>query len=171
MHYSSFVHSLPEGRFSCFQVLAIMNTFKIFFLPLFVRVREAQNMSRGGAEREGGTESETGSRLWAVSTKPDGGLEPVNREIMTWAEVRSLTDWTTQAPRLWIHFYKHLWPGFLCGHNFSTLATTKKLNAGSCGKSMLNFERNRQTLVKTWFKKKNVISSTIICTSMFIISQ
>ena len=40
-------------------------------------------MNRGGAEREGDTESETGSRLRAVSTEPDAGLEPTNREIMT----------------------------------------------------------------------------------------
>ena len=40
-------------------------------------------MSRGGAEREGDTESEEGSRLRAVSTEPDTGLEPTNREIMT----------------------------------------------------------------------------------------
>ena len=40
-------------------------------------------MSRGGAEREGDTESEAGSRLQAVSTEPDVGLKPTNREIMT----------------------------------------------------------------------------------------
>ena len=40
-------------------------------------------MSRGGAEREGDTESEAGSRLCAVSTEPDTGLEPTNYEIMT----------------------------------------------------------------------------------------
>ena len=42
-------------------------------------------MSRGGAEREreGDTESEAGSGLWAVSTEPDAGLEPTNREITT----------------------------------------------------------------------------------------
>ena len=40
-------------------------------------------MSGGGAEREGDTESEAGSRLSAVSTEPDAGLEPMNREIMT----------------------------------------------------------------------------------------
>ena len=33
------------------------------------------SMSRGGAKKEGGTESETGSRLWGVSTEPDTGLE------------------------------------------------------------------------------------------------
>ena len=40
-------------------------------------------MSGEGAEREGDTESETGSRLPAVSTEPGAGLEPTNREIMT----------------------------------------------------------------------------------------
>ena len=39
-------------------------------------------MSRGGAEREGDTESEAGSRLWAVSPEPDVGLEPMDHEIM-----------------------------------------------------------------------------------------
>ena len=40
-------------------------------------------MSRGGAEREGDTESEAGSRLGAVGTEPDSGLEITDREIMT----------------------------------------------------------------------------------------
>ena len=40
-------------------------------------------MSRGGAEREGDTESEAGSRLRAVSTEPEAGLEFVNRGIRT----------------------------------------------------------------------------------------
>ena len=40
-------------------------------------------MSRGGAEREGDTESEEGSRLWAVSTEPDVGLKLTDSEIMT----------------------------------------------------------------------------------------
>ena len=42
-----------------------------------------QNMSRGGVEREGDTESEAVSRFQAVSTEPVAGLEPTNREIMT----------------------------------------------------------------------------------------
>ena len=41
----------------------------------------------GGAEREGDTESEAGSRLRAVSTEPDAGLELMDCEIMTCAEV------------------------------------------------------------------------------------
>ena len=39
-------------------------------------------MSSGGREREIHTESEAGSRLY-VSTEPDAGLEPTNRETMT----------------------------------------------------------------------------------------
>ena len=40
-------------------------------------------MSGGGAEREGDTESEAGSRLRAVNAEPNVGLEPMNHEIMT----------------------------------------------------------------------------------------
>ena len=40
-------------------------------------------MSGGKAETEGDTESEAGSRLQAVSTEPDLGLELMNPEIMT----------------------------------------------------------------------------------------
>ena len=40
-------------------------------------------MNGGGSVREGDTESEAGSRLRAVSTEPDAGLELTNREIMT----------------------------------------------------------------------------------------
>ena len=56
-------------------------------------------MNGGGAEREGNTESEAGSRLWAISPEPDAGLEPADREIVTWAEVGRLTDWATQVPQ------------------------------------------------------------------------
>ena len=49
-------------------------------------------MNGGGAEREGDTESKAGSRLRAVSTEPDAGLEPTNLEILTLAEVGRSTD-------------------------------------------------------------------------------
>ena len=55
-------------------------------------------MSGVGAEREGDTESEIGSRLWAVSTEPDAGLKLKDSEIMTWAEDGHSADWATQAP-------------------------------------------------------------------------
>ena len=40
-------------------------------------------MSGEASEREEDTEFEAGSRLRAVSTEPDVGLEPMNCEIMT----------------------------------------------------------------------------------------
>ena len=40
-------------------------------------------MNGGGAEREGDTESEAGSRLRAVGTEPDTELELTDREIVT----------------------------------------------------------------------------------------
>ena len=40
-------------------------------------------MNRGGPEREGDTESETGSRLRTVSTEHDAGLKLTDHEIMT----------------------------------------------------------------------------------------
>ena len=52
-------------------------------------LRERDSMSgegterRGGAEKEGDTGSEAAFRLQAVSTEPDAGLEPTNREITT----------------------------------------------------------------------------------------
>ena len=49
-----------------------------------LRKRERQKVSGGGAEREGDTESEAGSRLRAISPEPDAGLEPTDREILTW---------------------------------------------------------------------------------------
>ena len=59
--------------------------FKFFFSTfIYFWDRERQSMNWGGAEREGDTESETGSRLRAVSPEPDAGLELTDREIVTW---------------------------------------------------------------------------------------
>ena len=55
-------------------------------------------MSGGRVPTEGETESKAGSGFWAIGTEPDTGLEPMNHEVMTWAEVQRLTDWVTQAP-------------------------------------------------------------------------
>ena len=67
----------------------MLNTFFFFFnffstfIYLFFWDRERQSMNGGGAEREGDTESEVGSRLWAISPEPDTGLELTDREIVT----------------------------------------------------------------------------------------
>ena len=45
---------------------------------IFERERERRSASRGGAEREGDTESGAGSRLQAVSTEPDVRLKLTN---------------------------------------------------------------------------------------------
>ena len=60
--------------------------FFFFFFNVFIYFwdRERQSMNGGGAEREGDTESETGSRLQAISPEPDAGLELPDREIVTW---------------------------------------------------------------------------------------
>ena len=46
------------------------------------REREREHR-KGRAESEGDTESEAGSRLQAVSSELDAGLESLNHEIMT----------------------------------------------------------------------------------------
>ena len=46
-------------------------------------MRERESMSGRGAEREGDTESEAGSRLCAVSTEPDMGFQPTDYDLMT----------------------------------------------------------------------------------------
>ena len=59
--------------------------FFLFFLTFihFLKDRERQSVSEGGAERGGDKESKAGSRLGTESTEPDAGLELTNREIMT----------------------------------------------------------------------------------------
>ena len=71
------------------------NLNKILTFIYFWEINRAQV---GEGQRENETESEAGSRLWALSIQPDVGLEPTNYEIMTWAKVRHLTEWATQAP-------------------------------------------------------------------------
>ena len=60
--------------------------FLIFFSTFFIYFwdRERQSMNGGGAEREGDTESETGSRFRAISPERDAGLELTDRETVTW---------------------------------------------------------------------------------------
>ena len=58
--------------------------FLNFFFNVYFWDRERQSMNGGGAEREGDTESETGSRLRAISPEPDAGLKLTDREMVTW---------------------------------------------------------------------------------------
>ena len=58
-------------------------SFFFFNVYLFFGQRETEH-EWGRAERERDTESETGSRLQAISPEPDAGLELTDREIVTW---------------------------------------------------------------------------------------
>ena len=64
------------------------------FLTFIHLLRESQteHVQGRGREREQDTESKAGSRLQAVSTEPDAGLELTNHEIMIRADIRRLTD-------------------------------------------------------------------------------
>ena len=66
------------------------------FIYFWDNVRDRVQAAEG--QTEGDTESEVGSRLWAVSPEPDVGLKLMNHAIMIWAEIGCLTDWATQAP-------------------------------------------------------------------------
>ena len=53
----------------------------IFLMLIYFWESETQSVRGRGSEEEGDTESEAGSRLWAISTEPDVGLELTNGEI------------------------------------------------------------------------------------------
>ena len=71
-------------------------SLSLFFFNVYFWERDRMS-GRGAGWWD--TESEAGSWLWAVNTEPDTGLELTDWEIMTWAEVRRLTDWATQVPQ------------------------------------------------------------------------
>ena len=86
----------------------------------------------GEEQREGDTESEAGSRLRAVSTEPDTGLEPTSREIiMTRAKVGRLPTEPHGCPRMWGIFKapsemvaSDMWP--LVGGFWASVASSEK---------------------------------------------
>ena len=73
-------------------IVSLKNFFNIYSF-----LRDRAWVGEGQREREGDTGSEADSRLRAVSTEPNVGLESMNREIMTWAEVGCLTNWAIQV--------------------------------------------------------------------------
>ena len=76
------------GRRELFFIIII----KCFILYSRERDTHTYGERAGEVQREMETESEAGSRLRAVSTKPVVGLELTSSEIMTRVEVRCLTD-------------------------------------------------------------------------------
>ena len=78
--------------------------FYFFNLVFIYFVWERESANREGEEREGDTESETDSRLWAVSKALDAGLKPTNHEIVTSVEFGRLTYQATEAPHFIFSF-------------------------------------------------------------------
>ena len=66
-----------------------------FFFWDFIYLRESKKRKGTSRDRERGGEGQTVSLL---SRDPYLGFHPRTQEIMTWAEGRCLTDWTTQVP-------------------------------------------------------------------------
>ena len=106
---------------------------------------ERDRAQAGVGQRKGDTESEADSRLWAVSTEPNVGLEPMNREIMTWSR---LLNWLSHpgAPSYFLTsslelywFYANL----LCHVNFVTTSVTGLLLLllGFLGEASQNWQR------------------------------
>ena len=56
-------------------------------------------MGEGQRERETQNRKQAPGSEPSISPEPDAGLELTVCEIVTWAEVRLLTDWATQAPQ------------------------------------------------------------------------
>ena len=94
-----------------FLLNSIFFYFLIFLLKFFLRFVyfwERQSVNQGGTERE----RERGThRIWS---RPQPlsfsvGPYPTNCEIITWAEVRHLTDWATQVPLFYFKFFIYFW--------------------------------------------------------------
>ena len=62
-------------------------------------------MNRGGAEREGDTESETGSMLRAISPERHTVLELTDREIVTWLKSDTQQSVPPRPPSRPFFFY------------------------------------------------------------------
>ena len=83
-------------------------------------------MNRGGAEREGDTESETGSRLRGVSTEAQTH-GPRDRDL---AEAGRLTDCATQAPLFHIFFIHSSIDGHLGSFHTLAIVDSAAINMG-----------------------------------------
>ena len=98
-------HCMACG-FSLSLSLSLSLFLSLFLLFIYFWERD-RTWVGGGAEREGDTESEAGSRLSAVSTELDSGLELRSCELLTWAEVRHSIDWARQPPWPVASLYAH----------------------------------------------------------------
>ena len=77
--------------------------FKCFLMFIYFRERERQRGNKGGAEREGDTESQAGSRHWAISTEPKAGLKLTNERWdrdLSWSQTLNQRS-HPGAPMIW----------------------------------------------------------------------
>ena len=65
---------------------------------MFLFISETERDRAWAGEGQRARETQNPKQLWAISTEPDAGLEPIDHEIMTWAKVARSTNWATQAP-------------------------------------------------------------------------
>ena len=103
--------------------------FFLMFINIWERETDRQSTSRGGAEREGDTESEAGSRLRAVSTEPNAGLELTNQDHdLSWS--RTLNQLSHPgAPGIRSHFicvWNH-WDLEVCYHTTARIILTNRV--------------------------------------------
>ena len=76
----------------CVYVFLYLSSFSSPYFSVYLFLRERAHKYGRGRERERETECEAGSSLCAICSEPNAELELMNCEIMTWAEVRCLTD-------------------------------------------------------------------------------
>ena len=86
--------------------ICMLNVFKKLFFNVYFWDKRETECEQGWHRERGGTESEAGSRVWAVRAEPNVGLKLTGHEIMTRAEVGRLTDWATQAPHVCLTFWE-----------------------------------------------------------------
>ena len=101
-----------QTHFSDLPFEPVGNPFSFFVLNIFLNFiyfeREGESASREGAERERGRER-IPRRLHAVSREPRAGLKLMNREIMTWAQIKSRTlNWLSHPSAPGNPFSTHL---------------------------------------------------------------
>ena len=120
------------------------------FLRKRERDRETENELRRSRKRQGYPEPEAGSRLWAVSTEPDMGLEPTNDEIMTWAKVGQLTDWATQVPLDFIKNFKFFYNIYILSPNNTNLQHLFIFGSYCIG---MKFHNPAQIYGKSWYSQ------------------
>ena len=77
------MRSIQYSTINVFSLMIVFSFLFFFNVYLFLREGERQSVSGEGTEKEGDTESEAGSRLRALSSEPNAGLELTDCEIMT----------------------------------------------------------------------------------------